>query len=417
MKNNNVSNQSDEELFLAHRDSTKNSSREELFNCYLPLIYGVCLKYLKNNDSAEDAVVRLFNDLHGKIADYETATFRPWIYNVTKNYCLQILRREGAFIPEDDDYEPVTVYDEAFNLSLWNYIEGKCYEDEALQLEEEARYDPFLQDAMDGYDSVNDHPMYHLTKLKNQIIKRKENNSKLLKVCGIAAAILLVVALSIFFFLNNDTTPFSFSKGLASLKSRTENVDIPKYAKTNLISQSQQSQPTDDSVPVLNNSIIDDKKVEVTNKPADLPVKKSQSTVRHKKKAILEEESFETALERYTLLDNAIQSILREHGNNYNYDQKVAINTTINQAPVPIGGDRAYRAYIEKNRKLLADNDSEDQHGNVVLVFNVDGNGHPADIAVLRPLSQAADKEAVRLLQNGPRWTTSNYTARVEIPF
>ena len=118
--NNNISKLSDEDLLLSHKDSGKNIYIGELFNRYLPLIYGVCLKYLKDADNAHEAIMQLFDNLLFNISYYEIDTFRLWIYNVTKNHCLQILQNEEQSIMvdfDDNDMEPanfVSLIDEAF---------------------------------------------------------------------------------------------------------------------------------------------------------------------------------------------------------------------------------------------------------------------------------------------------------------
>ncbi len=66
----------------------------ELYNRYIPLIYGLCLKYLQNAEKAEDATMDLFEILAPKISGYEIKVFKTWIYSVAKNHCLQILRKE-----------------------------------------------------------------------------------------------------------------------------------------------------------------------------------------------------------------------------------------------------------------------------------------------------------------------------------
>lgn len=100
-KNKHTSNLSDEELLIMHRASSRNTYLGTLFNRYTPLIYGVCLKYLKEADDAKEAVIQLFENLLYRITDYDITAFRPWIYSVTKNHCLQILRKEEPTITID----------------------------------------------------------------------------------------------------------------------------------------------------------------------------------------------------------------------------------------------------------------------------------------------------------------------------
>ncbi|HCM76900.1 MAG TPA: RNA polymerase subunit sigma-70, partial [Cytophagales bacterium] len=57
------SNSSDEELIAQFRSSNDMAALAELFTRYSALVYGVCLKYLKDRDNAKDAVMQVFEKL------------------------------------------------------------------------------------------------------------------------------------------------------------------------------------------------------------------------------------------------------------------------------------------------------------------------------------------------------------------
>lgn len=97
----NISKLSDEELLAYYLKSGDTEYFGELYNRYIPLLYGLCLKYLQNEDRAQEAVMQLFEDLLSRIGNYEIKTFRPWLYRVGKNHCLQLLRKENKKIPLD----------------------------------------------------------------------------------------------------------------------------------------------------------------------------------------------------------------------------------------------------------------------------------------------------------------------------
>ena len=63
-----------------------------LFERYMPLLYGVCLKYLKDEESAKDAVMGIFEELIVKAKKHEIKQFRSWVYVLGRNYCLMQLR-------------------------------------------------------------------------------------------------------------------------------------------------------------------------------------------------------------------------------------------------------------------------------------------------------------------------------------
>jgi RNA polymerase sigma-70 factor, ECF subfamily len=64
----------------------------ELYSGYMHLVYGVCLKYLKDTNESKDAVMQIFEKLIIEIPRHKIENFRSWLHVVTKNYCLMQLR-------------------------------------------------------------------------------------------------------------------------------------------------------------------------------------------------------------------------------------------------------------------------------------------------------------------------------------
>ncbi len=89
---------SDEELLQMYLRTGRTEYFGELYDRYIPLLYGLCLKYLRQSEAAEDAVMGLFEQLQPRIKQYEIRVFRTWIYSVAKNHCLQLMRREKPII-------------------------------------------------------------------------------------------------------------------------------------------------------------------------------------------------------------------------------------------------------------------------------------------------------------------------------
>src|SRR6201996_2435567 len=82
----------DESKLESYRQSGDLSVLSSLFEQYMPLIYGVCLKYLKDEDAAKDAVMGIFEELIVKVKQHEIKQFRSWLYVLSRNYCLMQLR-------------------------------------------------------------------------------------------------------------------------------------------------------------------------------------------------------------------------------------------------------------------------------------------------------------------------------------
>ena len=80
-----ISDYSEENLLRAFVESGDASFFGELYRRYIPLVYGLCLKYLSNKEGAQDAVMDIFEALVEKIPQYEINNFRTWLYSVAKN--------------------------------------------------------------------------------------------------------------------------------------------------------------------------------------------------------------------------------------------------------------------------------------------------------------------------------------------
>ena len=87
------------------------------------------------------------------------------------------------------------------------------------------------------------------------------------------------------------------------------------------------------------------------------------------------------------------------------------------QTPQPVIGKRKYKKYLEENLIRPNDEKCKDVKGEVVLAFFVDKEGKPQNITVVHGLCESADKEAIRLVKEGPKWTFGNLPTRVTVQF
>jgi len=70
-----------------------------LLERYILLLFGVCMKYLKNEEEARDAVQQIFLKAITELHKYKVSYFRSWIYAVARNHCLMLLRDRQVKIP------------------------------------------------------------------------------------------------------------------------------------------------------------------------------------------------------------------------------------------------------------------------------------------------------------------------------
>jgi RNA polymerase sigma-70 factor (ECF subfamily) len=178
----NISKLSDEEALKQYRDSGNTEYFGELYNRYIPLLYGVGLKYLNETDKAEDAVMQLFEDLLPKMMQQDIFVFRTWIYSVMKNHCLQILRKENREIPVDfnteimESNEILHLFDEENEDKERKEQLKRCIK--KLPVEQRIAVIRFFLEEMSYADIVNS-TEYNLKQVKSYIQNGKRN----LKIC------------------------------------------------------------------------------------------------------------------------------------------------------------------------------------------------------------------------------------------
>jgi len=94
LKNISASELSDSDLVSSYKQSGDVSVLGDLFQRYMDLVYGVCLKYLKVPENAQDSVISIFEELVVKLKKHEVDNFKAWLYTLARNHCLMRLRSE-----------------------------------------------------------------------------------------------------------------------------------------------------------------------------------------------------------------------------------------------------------------------------------------------------------------------------------
>lgn len=125
----------------------------ELYQRYMDLVYGVCLKYYKEPETAKDSVMQIFEELVSKLKRHEVDNFKGWLHMVAKNHCLMQLRTpknlkivefKSEFVQSEENVHLNGVLDKEENYKKLEfclgtlteeqriaiklfYLEGKCY--------------------------------------------------------------------------------------------------------------------------------------------------------------------------------------------------------------------------------------------------------------------------------------------------
>ncbi len=96
---------SEHQLILQYKETKNQRYLGQLYDPYMTLIYGTCLKYLKSTALAEDAVMDIYESLISKVLKYDIDNFRSWIYRISVNHCLEIIRKDKRHHSKKSDAE------------------------------------------------------------------------------------------------------------------------------------------------------------------------------------------------------------------------------------------------------------------------------------------------------------------------
>lgn len=90
----------DQQLLLYFYEDKNNEWLGVLLHRYTLLLLGVCMKYLKEEEAAKDAVQQVFLKTITELHKYKVDYFKSWVYMVAKNYCLMKLRDKNRIAVE-----------------------------------------------------------------------------------------------------------------------------------------------------------------------------------------------------------------------------------------------------------------------------------------------------------------------------
>ena len=377
-------------------------------------------------------------------------------------------------------------------MRLSDYIQGLRKGKEAHRLEKESMKDPFLADAIDGYNQVEGNHEQRIEQLRIQISARstKKRNPYAI-IWSVAACLVIGFGISSYFLFLKETPepviPIIPQKEIALVPTKTKTDSTPispvstKQAdKKDIIAKSRTTISKPPSAPITTMPMEEetsgqmvaatDEEVIMTTGASD---PESVKKMRIAKMAVIptndiikgkvtdqKGEPLIGASVMYkgtnigTVTDvNGEFSLLKKAENKQltaqyigydpvevpvdtsrtmliamNEDQKglsevVVVGHGVNKkankdnTPQPVDGKRKYLKYLKKNLVRPTDETCAQVKGKVVLTFLVNRDGRPFHIKVKKSLCESSDKEAIRLVQEGPDWTYGNKQAEVTVKF
>lgn len=408
-------------------------------------------------------------------------------------------------------------------MKLLDYITGSRKGADAHSVEYQAMSDPFLADAIDGYDSVNADHLIAISNMQAYVSAQAFSHKKDSNVWKIAiVATLFIAILGGYFTLMNhkstmlvaqeqnssyinlyvpesyvqqkglelsETQKTSLLQGEKSLAvSNISNLDevikpinrieiyVPAsyYAQLNkadekelaLLSSNtlQQEKSVNNNKELYAEAVIETQKQEPGASSLSVPILAMETVAEPTAKPSLSHQNSDLALVSDAYLsENAVGKVAESMSDvsqtiekpevkgrlelamkdgddmlsglavaSYDVDYQSSKNRSASKMsssevmskkkivrPKPVNGESQYKTYIKENMVAIFDPACKEAttYGTVVLTFNVTRQGRPTDIAVEQGLCEPYNKEAIRLLKEGPDWTYSSERGELKIYF
>ncbi len=120
------------EQLIAACKSEDRRAQQALYDRYSPIFFGVCKRYVKNREDAEDVLVEAFYKILTNIDSFKgQGSFEGWMRRIVINESLMFLRKQHNFNltveinPQiDGDIDPVSPVDELQAQDILNLLDG-----------------------------------------------------------------------------------------------------------------------------------------------------------------------------------------------------------------------------------------------------------------------------------------------------
>lgn len=278
-------------------------------------------------------------------------------------------------------------------MKFLDYIKGQRKGKDAHRIEKDSMKDPFLYEAIDGFDSIDDNHIERINNIQNRLkakskTKNKVNGRQMWQ--SAAAAIIIIIGIGGYFLTD-------YHKSGLYAQQANENSIIEIYVPEAYYAE--------------NIVVIAQKNAELAKayKPdiSRFKIESEESASMSKaEQEILSEDAkrmSEVPIEIYVPDDFESRTSSPEEANS--------------GKPEPIGGYEKYNEYLKKSLHRPTDDICKDRKGKVAIEFSVNSLGRPFLFDVKYSLCGTSDNEAIRLIQSGPRWTTGSkerVTVKVE---
>jgi RNA polymerase sigma-70 factor (ECF subfamily) len=167
----------DKELLQHYYSDGNNEWLGILLQRYSMLLFGVCMKYVKNEEEAKDCVQQIFFKVINELHKYKVEYFKSWLYMVAKNHCLMKLRDKGKHTTEINEQvmaAPLDIVDKAALEEKDRTLELMAIALKELNHEQQLCVTLFYLEKK-SYQQIADSTGFNMMQVKSHIQNGKRN--------------------------------------------------------------------------------------------------------------------------------------------------------------------------------------------------------------------------------------------------
>lgn len=311
-------------------------------------------------------------------------------------------------------------------MSFLRYIKGHRKGKDANRIEKASLKDPFLFDAIEGYDSIEDNHIERLNKIRKSIGISEQKNKPFSYTKIVAVIAIVIFALGGYLLIDNHKS---------NLHAQNQSVILDIYVpeqfynqnkeviekQNKVLSQAKTTNPEiiPFSVGDTDGPAVSEAELEILSKqnlaatdPITIYMPDEYMPEKSLKKAntnILSESSSVTLNQNVSNTKQVSTYLLQSQ-------KSISSSGIPKESPQPVIGYTAFYTYLKNNIKHPTDQCTGIK-GKVLIEFSIDESGSPILFTIEKSLCISCDLEAIRVIREGPKWSPSNDRVAVEVEF
>ena len=299
-------------------------------------------------------------------------------------------------------------------MDLLAYIQGQRKGKEAHRIEKEAMRDPFLADALEGFDGVKADHAERIARLRNRMPSATRSFGHRKIYMGIAASLLLCLMAGGYFMLHKKPDHLiAMSESHQQIIVEDEFIELPSQTETppppapDYLVENEQATAAESAM-----------RQRTTSSPAS-PIIVNDADVLEQAEIIVrvEEEDIIVAMDSEFVVDRVAEVKEADHaavavlGNARATENQPVATPSIRSdlakeelsLPEPQIGRLVYEKYL-KESMIPLQNEECSQTTGVVEVEFILKEGKPSAFTIIQSFCDAASKESIRLIEDGCLW-------------